>query len=87
MAEQRHMIERLVNRRVDRDGVVDVVLLVSSWFAVNTTLVDVPLRLTLAPLPSHRARKWSRQLLKLFAVLALLRWMRALAQASGVHSR
>lgn len=96
IARQQLVLEKLQQRRVSRDLVVDGVLLLACLAAVNVSLVDVPIRLVLRlldsslsfALPARRQRlqAFVRQLLKLLLLVQMYIRSRRLAVSVGLHT-
>ncbi|KAG5462366.1 MAG: hypothetical protein BJ554DRAFT_5315 [Olpidium bornovanus] len=88
LAEQNERISSLYSARFNQDFIVDFVLLMTSVWAVNTALVDIPIRtLLMIAGPDGRRKIFMRQAAK-FAVLSLfLRTLRDRAVRYGLHKR
>eukprot|EP00048_Salpingoeca_helianthica_P000035 m.38736 g.38736 ORF g.38736 m.38736 type:complete len:332 (-) comp10028_c1_seq1:95-1090(-) len=86
IARQQSAIESMQRSRSQRDFYVDSAIVVACYITVNLSLVDVPLRLLLRPVPSPRMHRFSRQLLKLILLCYLFIRGRRMATSVGLHN-
>ncbi|KJE92435.1 hypothetical protein CAOG_03411 [Capsaspora owczarzaki ATCC 30864] len=86
MAQQQQTLNAMFMRRMNRDLLMDSGLTVVGFLAVNSFLVDFPLRLALVMVPREKMRVWLRQVVKLGLIAAITRTLKRFASGLGLHN-
>ncbi|XP_065194817.1 uncharacterized protein LOC135826104 [Sycon ciliatum] len=86
LAQQQHLLERVMKNKLRQDCVIDCGLVAGSMIAVNTLFFTLPLGLILTAIPQPRFRKWLRQFIKLAAASRMFLMLRPYVIKVGAHS-